>query len=100
MGHFGDARYYHHYVYEGGGWRLERRVENPYAGLHERGGGEEPVKRPKILELIRDCTHIVATAFGPGGQEFMEKHGLKVVKVRPGTTIEEALRIVEEKLKD
>lgn len=110
LGHFGDARLYLHYVYDGGVWRLERRVENPFRGHHHHEHGEEEEehghhhghghggKREKIYELNRDCNAIVTTAMGPGGQEFMESRGLKVVKVKPRTTIEEALRMVEEAL--
>jgi len=103
IGHFGDARYYLHYVREEDGWRLIRRVENPYAG-HEHhhhghhGGHRHERKRRRILELNHDCTHLVATAFGPGGKEFMESQGLRVVIVKPGTTVGEALSIVEEML--
>ncbi len=99
LGHFGDARYYLHFVYEGGEWRLLRRVENPYAGHHHHGGEEEEHgKRPRILELQKGCTAVVATAFGPGGEDYMRKHGLVVVKVRPRTSVEEALREAEKLL--
>ncbi|KSW11552.1 hypothetical protein CF15_01575 [Pyrodictium occultum] len=106
LGHFGDARYYLHYVRCGSeGWRLERRVENPYASRGhgseehgEHGGKGHGGKRAKILELNRGCNAIVATALGPGGREFMEKHGLRVIIVRPYTSIEEALRRAEEEL--
>jgi predicted Fe-Mo cluster-binding NifX family protein len=97
LGHFGDGRYYYHYVYENGAWRLVRVVENLYAGEHEHGSeeDEENSKRPKIFELNKGCTHIVAVAFGPGGQEFMEKRGLRVIRVRPRTSIEDALKAIE-----
>ena len=97
LGHFGDAKYYYHYVKEANGeWSLRRIVENPYTGQHEHGDEEEPTKRPRIYELSKECTCIVATAFGPGGQQFMEERGLRVVKVKPRTTIKEALRIIDE----
>ncbi len=107
LGHFGDARWYLHYVYEDGGWRLVRRVENPYRGEHEHhhhrhgGEGEEEEhggKREKIYMLNRECDAIVATAFGPGGGEYMERRGLRVFRVKPRTRVEEALRMVEEAL--
>ena len=100
LGHFGDARYYLHFVYEDGGWRLLRRVENPYAGHHHHGEeeGEEHGKRPKILGLQEGCSAVVATAFGPGGEDYMRRRGLVVVKVRPRTSIEEALREAEKVL--
>jgi len=100
IGHFGDAKLYLHYVRSENGWKLVRRVENPYAGHghdhHGHGGHQHGEKRRRILELNKDCTHIVATAMGPGGREFMESHGLRVILVKPGTSIEEALSIVEE----
>ncbi len=97
LGHFGDAKYYYHYVKEANGeWSLRRIVENPYTGQHEHGDEEESTKRPRIYELNKECTCIVAAAFGPGGQQFMEKRGLRVVKVKPRTTIKEALRIIDE----
>ncbi|BEP16880.1 hypothetical protein PYJP_02320 [Pyrofollis japonicus] len=101
LGHFGDGRYYYHYMYENGAWRLVRVVENPYAGEHDHNmeKDEENSKRPKIFGLNKGCTHIVAVAFGPGGQEFMEKRGLRVIRVRPRTGIEDALKIVETNLK-
>ncbi len=99
LGHFGDGRYYYHYVYENGGWKLVRRIENPYAGQHSLGGEEEEAgKRQKIYEMNRECTHIIAVAFGPGGAEFMEKRGLRVFRVKPRTRIEDALRMLERQL--
>ncbi len=100
LGHFGDGRFYLHIVFENGRWRLRGCVENPYAGKHEHGdGGEERGKRPRILELNRGCDVLVAVAFGPGGEEFMRRHGLRVVKVRPRTSIADAIRAVEEELR-
>ena len=98
LGHFGDAKYYYHYAKGADGkWILKRIVGNPYAGQHEHGDSEEEsTKRPRIYELNKDCTCIVATAFGPGGQQFMERRGLQVVKVKPRTTIEEALSLINE----
>ena len=65
LGHFGDAKYYYHYVKEiNGEWSLRRIVENPYTGQHEHGDEEESRKRPRIYELNKECTYIVATAFG------------------------------------
>ena len=112
LGHFGDARFYLHYAWEDGGWRLVRKIENPYRGEHHHEHGEEEEeehhhhhhghghggKREKIYELNKDCTAIVATAFGPGGGEYMERRGLKVIKVKPWTTVEEALRIAAREL--
>lgn len=90
-GHFGDARYYAAYEPRPrGGWRLARIVENPLAGEHEHGHGEEG-KRRRIYEMVSGCDVIVATFFGPGGREYMESRGLRVVTVRPGTTLLEAL---------
>jgi len=108
LGHFGDARLYLHFVYvPGEGWRLARRVENPYTGHHHHhhhhhghhghGRGEEG-KRAKIVALQEGCTAIVAVAFGPGGEEYMERRGLRVVKVPPRASIEDALRAAEEAL--
>jgi predicted Fe-Mo cluster-binding NifX family protein len=102
LGHFGDGKYYYHYMYENGSWKLVRKVENPYAGQHafEEEEDEEASKRPKIYEMNKECTHIVAVAFGPGGAEFMQKRGLRVIRVKPRTTIDQALKIVEEHLKN
>lgn len=98
LGHFGDAKYYYHYVPgPNGEWVLKEIVENPFAGEHEHDGGESS-KRPRIYELNKGCTHIVSVAFGPGGQQFMERHGLVVVRVRPRTTIREALALVSERV--
>ena len=96
LGHFGDARYYFHYTPgpRPGTWTLLRVVENPYRdeGHHHAAGPEgETGKRRRIYQLNRGCSAIVATALGPGGAEFMEEHGLRVIKVKPHTTIREAL---------
>ncbi len=100
LGHFGDARLYLHYVYdpEARTWRLERKVENPYAGEHHHEEDEEHSKRPRILALQEGCNVIVAVAFGPGGEEYMKRRGIVVVRVRPRTGMDEALRRVEEAL--
>ncbi len=92
-GHFGDARFYAHYSWDPRRktWNLVRLAENPYAGEHE---GEEKGKRPRICEMNRECDFIVATFFGPGGREFMESRGLKVVQVKPGTSVLDALKLV------
>lgn len=102
LGHFGDGAFYLFYEWTGSGWRLRGRVENPYRGEHHHGHGgeeeEEKGKRRRILELISGCDVVVAVAFGPGGREFMERHGKRVVIVKPRTRIVDALRRVEEEL--
>ena len=99
LGHFGDARLYHFYQWTGNGWKLIRKVENPYAGEHHHEEeGEEKGKRRRILELIQDCNIVVSVAFGPGGKQAMEKAGKKVVMVPPRTTITEALNRAAETL--
>ncbi len=104
LGHFGDAAFYLFYEWTGNGWRLRGRVENPYRGEHHHGhdgeehGEEERGKRRKILEMISGCSVVVSVAFGPGGREFMERHGKRVVMVKPRTRIVDALRRVEEEL--
>lgn len=105
VGHFGDAPRYRFYELRGGSWVEVYARENPYRGEHEHHhehhhghGGEEHGKRRKILQLISGADILVATFFGPGGREYMERHGKKVVTVKPGTSIEEALRIVQEEL--
>ncbi len=97
IGHFGDAAYYLVYEVREGKPVLVVRVENPYRGSHEHGEeAEERGKRRGILELLKryGCDAIVATAFGPGGREFMERHGLRVYTVRPGTEVWEALESI------
>ena len=98
LGHFGDAKYYYHYTRGvNGEWALKKIIENPYAEQHGHSAREEEsTKRPRIYGLSKECTCIVATAFGPGGQQFMEDRGLQVVEVKPWTTIEKALSLVEE----
>ncbi|MEB3760097.1 MAG: hypothetical protein GSR72_03930 [Desulfurococcales archaeon] len=96
IGHFGDAKYYFHYVLDNKGRPvLIKIIENIYKDEEEHGhhhGNEE--KREKIHLLNKYCQIIVTTFLGPGGEEYMENHGIKVVKVRPGTRIEEALKQV------
>ena len=97
LGHFGDAKYYLHFKKEGDSWKLIEEVENPFKDEehHEHNTAE---KRKKILELNKDCDVFVYTVFGPGGEEFMKSHGKKLVRVKPKTKIEEALREVEKSL--
>jgi predicted Fe-Mo cluster-binding NifX family protein len=95
VGHFGDGKYYLHYRVTPEGWTLARVVENPYAGEHSTDEEEEEKgKRPRIYEMNSGCHVIVATFFGPGGEDFMSRRGLRVVRVKPGTTVEEALSMV------
>ncbi len=100
VGHFGDAKYYYHFLFDGSSWKLVRKIVNPYTGQHVLNDYEESEKRGKIYEMNKECDYIVAVAFGRGGQRFMEERGLNVVKVRPKTTLEDALRNVEEVIKE
>jgi len=100
LGHFGDAKYYLHFVKESDKWKLVKRVENPFKEEHEHEhehGVKE--KRVKIVDLNKDCDVFVYTVFGPGGEEFMKKVGKKVINVKPKTTIDEALEEVEKALR-
>ncbi|MCD6324027.1 MAG: hypothetical protein J7L55_02840 [Desulfurococcales archaeon] len=101
LGHFGDAKYYYHYLFEGGKWRLAKKVSNPFTGQHvlDEDEEEESEKRINIYEMNKECDFIVAIAFGKGGQKFMEKRGLGVIKVKPRTTVEEALQEAERFIK-
>ena len=94
IGHFGDAKYYFHYVLDDKQRPvLIKVIENVYKddeGHHHQHGHEE--KRKKIHLLNKYCQTIVTTFLGPGGEEYMKNHGIKVVKVKPGTRIEEALK--------
>ncbi|UXD21981.1 hypothetical protein IPA_00440 [Ignicoccus pacificus DSM 13166] len=100
LGHFGDAKYYLHFVYENGKWRLMEKVENPFKEDEDHGHEHATMKKRKeILNLNERCDVFVYTFFGPGGEEFMKKHGKKVVHVEPKTSVEEALKKVEEYLK-
>ena len=94
LGHFGDAKYYLHYVRLGGSWILKRKVVNPYTGMHEHEE-EESGKRKSMYEMNRECNLLVAIAFGLGGQEYMEKLGMKVIKLSPKSTVEDALKAAE-----
>ncbi len=96
IGHFGDAAYYLVYDVEDDKITLVERVENPFRGHHEHGEEAEKGKRPRIVELLKrhGCEAIVATAFGPGGREYMERSGLRVYTVKPGTEIWDALRAI------
>ncbi|NOZ30975.1 MAG: hypothetical protein GXO68_03380 [Crenarchaeota archaeon] len=95
VGHFGDSKYFYHYRLEGDNVTLEKVVENPYRGEHGHGHGHgRHTKRERIYELNRECNVIVATFFGPGGEEFMSSRGIRVVRVDPGTTISDSLKLV------
>ncbi len=92
-GHFGDAVFYLHFILENNEWRLVRRIMNPFRKMHGHGR-----KRSLILELNRSCGFVVATAFGPGGHEFIRSKGIEPIIVRPGTRIAEALEMVKKRL--
>ncbi len=96
IGHFGDAKYYFHYtIGKRDKYILEKIIINPYKeDEEEEHHHEDPKKRRHIFELNKDCNILTATFFGAGGEEFMKKHGLRVVKVKPKTTILEALETV------
>ncbi len=99
LGHFGDAKYYYHYTYEGGKWKLVEVVENPFKEEEEHEHEHATMKKRKeILRINENCDVFVYTVFGPGGEEFMKKHGKKVVRVKPKTSIEDALKMVETEL--
>jgi predicted Fe-Mo cluster-binding NifX family protein len=98
LGHFGDARYYLHFVKEKDSWKLVKKVENPFKeeeDEHEHGVSR---KRKVIVDLNDECDIFVYTVFGPGGEEYMKKRGKIIVRVKPKTTIEEALKLVDESL--
>jgi predicted Fe-Mo cluster-binding NifX family protein len=94
VGHIGDGKFYFHYRLGKRGWKLVRIIENQFAGEHETEDSEYE-KRPKIRELNKECDFIVASSFGPGGEEFMLKSGFQVVKVKPQTLILEVLKYIE-----
>ena len=99
IGHFGDAKYY--FIYE---VRKDPRfpdlevVRNPYRGEEEEHGHGNRAKREGLLRLFGGPDAIVATFFGPGGEEFFRSHGVLPVKVRPWATVEEGLRKAIEEL--
>ena len=97
LGHFGDAKRYLHFVKTEEGWKLVREIPNPYAEEEEHVHNTLE-KRKKILEINKDCNIFVYTFFGPGGEKFMKENGKSVLQVKPKTTIEEALRKVEEEV--
>lgn len=91
IGHFGDAKYYYHYVMRNGSWILRKKVANPYTGMHELDENESG-KREKIFLLNKACSHIAAVFFGKGGEEFMREKGFSIVKVPPKTTVDDVLK--------
>ena len=93
LGHFGDAKYYLFYELSGSGAKLVKKVENPYKEFEEHVHGVEE-KRKRIFEIIKEADVVVYTFFGPGGEEFMKRHGKKPFRVEPRTEIEEALRLL------
>ncbi|ALU12101.1 hypothetical protein EYM_00225 [Ignicoccus islandicus DSM 13165] len=95
LGHFGDAKKYLHYVKTEDGWKVVKEIPNPYSEEEEHVHNTLE-KRKEILRLNNDCDVFVYTFFGPGGEKFMKEHGKIVVHVDPKTTIEEALRKVEQ----
>ncbi len=98
IGHFGDATYYHIYRVDNSDIIFERRIENP-EGLHSKHMHGEEGKRGRLLSLLGGVDAVVSTFYGPGGVEFFEKHGVVPVRVKPGVSIEEALRIALETLR-
>ena len=89
-GHFGDAAQYYIYDLSTGTPLLVRKIDNPYHGHREHGHGET-WKRRSLLELLGHPDYVVATFYGPGGEEFFKKNKVNPVKAKPGASIEEAL---------
>ncbi len=98
LGHFGDAAYYYIYRVDESSTVLEKRIENPERRRGEHVHGEEG-KRRRLLKLLEGVDAVVSTFYGPGGTGFFEKHGVVPVSVKPGTSIEEALRVAAEALR-
>ena len=100
IGHFGDAAYYLVYDVTRDSIRMVKRLDNPYRGSHEHGEEAEKGKRRNIIEMLKKegCEAVVSTAFGPGGKEAMERSGLRVYIVKPGTEVWEALRAIQKEV--
>ena len=56
---------------------------------------EEAHKRKGIHEILASIgvSTLVATAMGPGGKRFFEDRGIRVVMVKPGTCVDDYIRI-------
>ena len=93
IGHFGEAKYY--MIIDCRTHTPEAKITNPFHNLGHEDESSEKGKRKAILGKLRQhqASKIIMTAMGPGGKEFFEKHGFKVIGVKPGTTIEDAVNI-------
>jgi len=96
LGHFGDAKQYIFYEVTEQGIREVKRLENPFKGEEEEHMHGVLRKRLKLLELFGSIDAVVSTFFGPGGEDFFKERGIDAIKVKPWTTIEDALKQVQE----
>ncbi len=92
IGHFGEAKYY--IIIDCQTQTPEAKITNPYYNLGHEDESSEKGKRKAILDKLKQhqASKIIMTAMGPGGKEFFEKHGFTVISVKPGTTIEDAVK--------
>lgn len=69
-------------------------VENP-AGTYRHGAG------PIVVKTLADMgvNAVAARELGPGASALVEQHGMKRFSVRPGVSVEEAIKDVLELIK-
>lgn len=91
MGHFGEAKEY--IIIDCKTKTTITRIHNPYHASGHEDEEQEKGKRKAILKLLQnhDVSRLAMTAMGPGGPQYFQKHGLKTVQVKPGTSIKEAV---------
>ncbi len=98
LGHFGDAKYYLIYDISSNKPCLIKKVENPFREEEKHVHGVTG-KRKKIVTFLRkfgDLKAVASTFFGPGGEEFFIKQGIRTFKFKPNTNVEEALKHIME----
>ncbi|MCE4614096.1 MAG: hypothetical protein F7B60_01010 [Desulfurococcales archaeon] len=96
IGHFGEAKFYLIFDCSSGEPVVVDRVENVFSDMGHELDSEEARKRRGIHEILAGLgvSRLVATAMGPGGKRFFENRGIGVVMVKPGTSVDNAARVV------
>ncbi|MCE4607219.1 MAG: NifB/NifX family molybdenum-iron cluster-binding protein [Desulfurococcales archaeon] len=94
-GHFGEAKVYIIFDCTSGEPDVVDRVKNVFSDMGHELDSEEARKRRGIHGILAGLgvSRLVATAMGPGGKRFFENRDIGVVMVKPGTRVDDAVRI-------
>jgi len=95
IGHFGEAKFYIIFDCSKDPVIVDK-VKNVFSDMGHELGNEEARKRRGIHDILKalGVSRLIATAMGPGGKRFFENRGISVIMVKPGTSVDDAVRVV------